>query len=160
MVHDRDIKKAFADGFKSGDLKITRIEKDKEGNEIEVKEEDEPTICYICGKRIGNVLDSFAYVLFHDYKKDEVEEHGFCTRGCWNKFLINESKKDRGNDDTSRQIPIGEQKCLICGTPVKELREYCWLAINNINMTDVDNLIFCKKKCWKKYILREVEKIK
>ena len=79
----RDYKKVVSDALKNGDLTITSSD----------GETDEPAVCDVCGKMIGDVLDSYAYHCINDDNYVDVEEKCFCTKKCWNEYLKSEADK-------------------------------------------------------------------
>lgn len=52
-------------------------------------------------------------------------------------------------------------KCCICNKKIDEvLDSFAYLVINDSNATDVNEQLFCCRKCWNEYLLREAEKLK
>jgi len=52
-------------------------------------------------------------------------------------------------------------ECCICNKKIDDaLNSFAYLVINDSNATDVNEKLFCCRKCWNKHILREAERIR
>ena len=54
-----------------------------------------------------------------------------------------------------------EDFCENCEKKIDDaLESFAYLIINDPNGTDVNELLFCCRKCWNEYLLRESERVK
>jgi hypothetical protein len=68
-------------------------------------------------------------------------------------------KAFRRGDLTIKRIDGKVEKeiknCSICGKEIEDLGEFAYLVINNPDAVNVDEKIFCTRKCWEEFLRKE-----
>ncbi len=80
----REVANAISNSISSGDLTITN----QDGEETK-----DESLCDVCGKDIGICLNAYSYHIIVSDDKMVLEEKLFCTKKCWEKYLLKEAKK-------------------------------------------------------------------
>ena len=60
-----------------------------------------------------------------------------------------------GEEDKKEKEAI----CEICGSKTGIFTCYSWFILNDEDYSDIIEMMFCSKDCWKKYLNKEIKRI-